>query len=89
MEDVVLVVGGAVEGAGLVVTTGGQAGDRLEAVPVGEAGQGLLAALGHHAHQVRGGRACRGSETQKLYVIICSFLSESPTETCETQESRQ
>ena len=73
MEDVVLVVGGAVEGAGLVVTTGEQAGDRLEAVSVCETGQGLLAALGHHAHQVRGGRACRGSETQKLYVIICSI----------------
>ena len=69
MEDVVLVVGGAVEGAGLVVTTGGQAGDRLEAVSVCETGQGFLAALGHHAHQVRGGRACWGSETQKLYVI--------------------
>ena len=50
MEDVVLVVGGAVEGAGLVVTAGGQAGDRLEAVSVCETSQGLLAALGHHAH---------------------------------------
>ena len=66
MEDVVLIVGGAVKGAGLVVPAGQQAADSLEAVSVSEAGKRLRAALGHHAHQVWGGRARGGAETQDI-----------------------
>ena len=41
MEDLVLVVGGALEGAGLVVPAGHEAGDGLEAVSVCQAGESL------------------------------------------------
>ena len=40
------------ESAGLVVSAWQEAGEGLEAVPVGEAGEGLLPTLGHHAQQV-------------------------------------
>ena len=53
MEQLVLVVDCAVEGAGLVVSTGHQAGEGLEAISVREAGQGLPATLSHHTEQVR------------------------------------
>ena len=52
MEDVVLIVGGAVKGAGLVVPAGHEAGDGLEAVSVCQAGESLQPTLGHHAGQV-------------------------------------
>ena len=66
VEDGVLVVDGAVEGAGLVVTTGDQAGQSLETVSVSQTGQALTAALSHHAHQVRGRRTLRGSANTLL-----------------------
>ena len=62
VEDGVLVVDGAVEGAGLVVTTGDQAGQSLETVSVSQTGQALTATLSHHAHQVRAGRPLRWTE---------------------------
>ena len=52
MEDLVLVVGGALEGAGLVVPAGHEAGDGLEAVSVCQAGESLPPTPGHHAGQV-------------------------------------
>ena len=45
------------EGAGLVVTTGQEAGDGLETVSVSQTGQGLPPTLGHHTEQVRVGSA--------------------------------
>ena len=53
------------KGAGLVVTTGQEAGDGLETVSVSQTGQGLPPALAQHARQVWGGRACRGSDNRK------------------------
>ena len=52
MEDLVLVVGGALKGAGLVVPAGHEAGDGLEAVSVCQAGESLPPTLGDHADQV-------------------------------------
>ena len=52
VEEFVLVVESAVEGAGLIVSTGDQTGQGLETVPVSETGQSLPAALSHHTDQV-------------------------------------
>ena len=57
----------------LVVPTGQEAGDGLEAVSVSEAGQCLRAALGDHAHQVRGSGASWDTENTKHRVIITLF----------------
>ena len=52
VEDLVLVVGAALEGADLVVPARHEAGDGLEAVSVCQAGESLQPTLGHHAGQV-------------------------------------
>ena len=70
MEDLVLVVGGALEGAGLVVPAGHEAGDGLEAVSVCQAGESLPSTLGHHADQVRAlGPLWRTGTTQSLSTL--------------------
>ena len=62
MEQGVLVVDCAVEGAGLVVSTGHQTGQSLETISVSETGPHLRATLGHHTHQVRAGGPLRRAE---------------------------
>ena len=50
MEDLVLVVGGALEGADLVVPARHEAGDGLEAVSVCQAGESLPPTLSTLRH---------------------------------------
>ena len=52
MEDLVLVVDNAAEGAGLVIATWQKTGQVLETVSIGETGKGLPSTACHHAKHV-------------------------------------
>ena len=64
VEHGVLVVDCAVEGAGLIVSTGHQTGQSLETISVSQTGHRLRAALGHHTDQVGAGCPLRRTEVK-------------------------
>ena len=66
----------------LIVTAGLQTGQRLEAAPVSEAGEGGGRAGGHHAQEVRGGGARRGAAVRVtlLVQVLCFIFTVSQSE---------
>ena len=81
VEHRVLVVDSAVEGAGLIVSTGHQAGQSLETISVSQTGQRLRAALSHHTHQVWASCPLRWTE------ICSSELREKEREVSPQQQT--
>ena len=82
MEDLVLVVDNAAEGAGLVIATGQKTGQVLKTVSIGETGKSLPSTACHHAKHVWSlgplGRPVLDQGHQHVILVavpVCFFFS--------------